>query len=130
MKKIFFFVLLGLSACVRTYHVQSYSEEERNRVDSIVRANRDADSLLKVLDFFIEEENLLGEVYVYRELGRNYRNAGRFEEAIEAHKKGLERAQQICDTMQIVQALNNIGTAYRRIGVLDEAASWHYKAFR
>lgn len=128
MKKIFFFVLLGLSACVRTYHVQSYSEEERNRVDSIVRANRDADSLLKVLDFFIEEENLLGEVYVYRELGRNYRNAGRFEEAIEAHKKGLERAQQICDTMQIVQALNNIGTAYRRIGVLDEAASWHYKA--
>ena len=128
MKKIFFFVLLGLSACVRTPNIPSYSVEDRNRVDSIVRANRSAESLLEVLDAFSEEENFLGEVYAYRELGRNYRNAGRFEESIEVHKKGLEIAEQICDTMEIVQALNNIGTAYRRMGVLDEAASWHYKA--
>ena len=30
--------------------------------------------------------------------------------------------------MQIVQALNNIGTNYRRLAILDEASSYHYQA--
>lgn len=131
MKKITIHILIALavmSSCVRPTHVSSISDEDRHRADSIVRANRDADSLLKVLDRFIAEDNVIGEIYAYRELGRKYRNAGRYDESIDLHKKGLELAQQVCDTMQVIQALNNIGTAYRRMGILDEAASWHYKA--
>ena len=127
MKKSFILILLALSACVSPNNT-IYSDAERERVDSIVRANRGTEALLAVLDGFAAEQNVLGEVYAYRELGRCYRNEGLFDEAVQAHKLGLEKAQQICDTMQIVQALNNIGTAYRRMGVLDEAASWHYDA--
>ena len=105
-----------------------YSESDRKLVDSIVYADRCIDSLVAVSQRFENEGNKLGEVVAYRELGRSYRNASLFTEAVEAHKKGLQAAQQICDTMQIVQALNNIGTVYRRMGVLDEAASWHYQA--
>ena len=105
-----------------------YSEADRKLVDSIVYANRSIDSLVAVSQRFESQGNKLGEVVAYRELGRSYRNASLFTEAVEAHKKGLQAAQQICDTMQIVQALNNIGTVYRRMGVLDEAASWHYQA--
>ena len=128
MWKTIILALLILSACTGNGNIETYSDVERHRVDSIVRTSRDTASLQQALELFKAEGNKLGEVYAYRELGRSYRNAGKFDQAVQAHKVGLEIAQQICDTMQIVQALNNIGTAYRRMGVLDEAASWHYQA--
>ena len=128
MWKTIILALLILSACTGNGNIETYSDVERHRVDSIVRSSRDTASLQQALELFKAEGNKLGEVYAYRELGRSYRNAGKFDQAVQAHKVGLEIAQQICDTMQIVQALNNIGTAYRRMGVLDEAASWHYQA--
>lgn len=64
----------------------------------------------------------------YNRLGRALRDSSRFYEAIDAHKKGLACAESACDTIQIIQALNNIGTDYRRLGILDEASSYHYKA--
>ncbi len=38
------------------------------------------------------------------------------------HSTGLK------DETSEIQALNNIGTVYRRMGLLEEAASWHYRA--
>ena len=103
-------------------------EQRVRQVDSIVYSNRSIDSLLVVLDRFEKEENEYGVVVSCRELGRSYRNASKFSEAIDVHKKGLCAARQICDTIQIIQALNNLGTDYRRMGVLDEASSYHYQA--
>lgn len=104
-----------------------YSREDRMLLDSLVRAQRTPDSLLAVAARFADEDNFLGEVIAYRELGRMYRNTSRFQEAIDIHIKGLHLAERICDTLQVIQALNNIGTAYRRIGALEEAATWHYQ---
>ena len=64
----------------------------------------------------------------YREKGKELRNSSKFVEAIDAHKHGLALAEQAHDTLEIVQALNNIGTDYRRMGILDEASSFHYRA--
>ena len=67
-------------------------------------------------------------VAYYRTEGRNLRNSGSYNEALTLHRRGLELAEEVCDTLEVIQALNNIGTVYRRMGLLDEAASWHYKA--
>ena len=96
-------------------------------VDSVVYSNRSIDSLSAVADRFTAEGNFLGQAVSYRELGRAYRNATYYQDAINAHFKGLEASRVICDTLEIVQAMNNIGTAYRRMDVLEEAASWHYQ---
>lgn len=64
----------------------------------------------------------------YREKGKELRDSSKFVEAIDTHKHGLALAEQAHDTLEIVQALNNIGTDYRRMGILDEASSYHYKA--
>lgn len=64
----------------------------------------------------------------YREKGKELRNSSKFVEAIDTHKHGLALAEQAHDTLEIVQALNNIGTDYRRMGILDEASSFHYRA--
>ena len=102
-------------------------QEERAYVDSIVYATRNLDSLSVLEERFSEEGNLYGQVVACRELGRAYRNATRYQESIDIHIRGLEAAREICDTLQIVQAFNNIGTAYRRMGALEDAASWHYQ---
>lgn len=67
-------------------------------------------------------------VAYYRTEGRNLRNSGSYNEALTLHRRGLELAEEIRDTIEVIQALNNIGTVYRRMGLLDEAASWHYRA--
>ena len=64
----------------------------------------------------------------YRTEGKNLRNAAKYQNAIAVHTRGLELAKEIGDTLEVVQALNNIGTVYRRMGLLDDAASWHYQA--
>lgn len=98
------------------------------QADSIVYCDRSVDSLTVVLDRFEKDGNVYGVVVASRELGRSYRNASMFSEAIDVHKKGLAAAQQIADTIQIIQAYNNIGTDYRRMSVLDEASDYHYQA--
>lgn len=118
---------LYFTSCSSLADREIYSRSEQSYVDSIVYAHRNIDSLEVIAVRFAEEDSRLGLVTVYRELGRAYRNASRYQEAIDTHMKGLEVAREIRDTLQIVQALNNIGTAYRRMGVLEEAASWHYK---
>ena len=67
-------------------------------------------------------------VAYYRTQGRNLRNSGNYNAALTHHRRGLEIAEEIRDTLEVIQALNNIGTVYRRMGLLDEAASWHYRA--
>ena len=73
-------------------------------------------------------DTLKDSVTFCREEGKNLRNSSRFTEATEMHKRGLAIAERLKDTLEIVQALNNIGTDYRRMGILDEASSYHYRA--
>lgn len=107
---------------------KTISEKETETIDSIIYANRSIDSLRILVNRFAQDGNTFGEIAAYNELGKCYREECRFSEAMETHKKGLMLSVSLCDTLQIIQALNNIGTNYRRIGFLDEASSYHYKA--
>lgn len=107
---------------------KTYSEEERKELDSIVNANSSTDSLKILAERFAQKGNGYGEIASYRELGKCYREESRFSEAIDVNKKGLQCAVRSCDTLEIIKALNNIGTSFRRMGILDEASSYHYQA--
>ena len=121
----FFTLLFG---CDHTF-VTNYSPRERQSIDSTVLATRrNIDSLSLLLTNYTKQGSLLGVVITGEELGRQYRANSLFNEAIAIHQIGLESAQQLGDTLEIVQALNNIATNYRRMGVLDEASTYHYRA--
>ena len=115
-----------LFSCTRNTFVAD--EQARRQIDSCVFSISDIDSLSKAVEAYAAEENTYGEMVASRELGKKLRNASRFYDAIDMHKRGLAAAEKLRDTIQIVQALNNIGTNYRRLGILDEASSYHYKA--
>ena len=126
-RRILTFIMLPifLFSCHRKAAVP---DVERGQIDSVVYSVGDADSLARVMDSFISAGNLYGEMVAARELGKKLRNASQFYEAIDVHKRGLVAAEKLRDTVQIIQALNNIGTNYRRLAILDEASSYHYQA--
>ena len=105
------------------------SPDDRKAIESIVATTHGADSLALLQQQMENDDNLLGSVIAYRELGKILRNESRFEEALRAHSEGLRQAETLNDTLEIVQALNNIGTDYRRMGVLDMAQDYHYRAW-
>ena len=65
-----------------------------------------------------------------RQEGKAMRNESRFDEALKLHTRGLDLAKEVGDTLEWVKALNNIGTDYRRMSMLDVAQEYHYSAWK
>ena len=107
----------------------SFTPDERKVADSIVRSTHGIDSLASLQKRLESEGDRLGSIIALREWGKALRNESRFEEALNVHSKGQQQAEAIGDTLEWVQALNNIGTDYRRMGVLDVAQEYHYRAW-
>ena len=108
----------------------AFTPDKRKTVDSIVRSVRTPDSLALLQKQLESKGDKLGSVVALREWGKALRNESRFEEALRTHSEGLRQAESIGDTLEWVQALNNIGTDYRRMGVLDAAQEYHYSAWK
>lgn len=102
---------------------------DRKTADSIVRATRGIDSLALLQKRMESKGDRIGSIIALREWGKALRNESRFEEALNVHSKGQQQAKAAGDTLEWVQALNNIGTDYRRMGVLDVAQEYHYRAW-
>ena len=77
-----------------------------------------------------KKHDFIDSLATLRNKGKTLRNEGNFDEALLLHNKGLTLAKQVNDTSEWVQALNNIGTDYRRMGLLDIAQEYHYEAWR
>lgn len=77
-----------------------------------------------------EAKALRDTIVSLRQRGKNMRNQSRFGEALRLHSEGLKLAKAIGDTAEWIQALNNIGTDYRRMGIYDVAQEYHYNAYR
>ena len=128
-KTIFVLLFLGIIQVSCTNHsspAQSFAE--RACIDSLVRANRNLDSMEIWLEKFSREQNHIGLIFVCRELGKRYREKSRFSEALAIHNRGLRLAIELADTLEIADAYNNIGTDLRRMGMLSKAANSHHQA--
>lgn len=121
-----FLAMLLLPSCGRK--TATFSQADRKAVEVAVRAVHGTDSLAALQKRMERKGNRLGSVVALRELGKALRNESRFEEALDAHIESLLQAEALDDTLEWVQALNNIGTDYRRMGVLDAAQDYHYRA--
>ena len=117
-----------LASCER--EKASFSPEERKETESTVRSTHGIDSLSLLQKRMEKEGNKLGSVIALREWGKALRNESRFDEALRVHNEGLQQAEGIGDTLEWVQALNNIGTDFRRLGMLDAAQEYHYNAWK
>lgn len=125
---ILFFLITILFHCTPPEKQMSEDAEYREELSAMLYTVTDEDSLLLALQQFIEEGNDLGKIICYKQLGIHQRTSARFNDAISSHQQGLQLAVKLKDTLEIVQALNNLGTNFRRIGAHIEASQYHYKA--
>ena len=119
---------LLIASCGKTRH--RVTPAERRAADSIVKEATSEDSLRAVYRGFKIAGNKLGCIVALREIGKLQRNESRFDDALKSHSDGLKLAEEACDTIEMVRAMNNIGTSYRRLGILDVATNYHYRAWK
>ena len=105
------------------------SPAERKALNNTISSSHNIDTLSMMLKRMEKEGNMLGIAIAYRVMGKEMRDDSRFDDALCLHSEGLMLAEAIDDTLEIVQALNNIGTDYRRMGILDLAQDYHYRAW-
>ncbi len=126
----FTFFLILLQSCSQKSN--EISQEQRDIYkDSLFREVvkiRNIDTLFARLDDFVKKNDKIGEMFCYREIGRQQREKSQLLEAIQNHQTALDIAIQLKDTTEIVKVLNDLGVDFRRIGALPEASSYHYKA--
>ena len=116
--------LAALLGCGRESWVAA---ARRTTIDSIT-AKLDTAALARMADSLAAAGDATGELLVRQNLGKAYRDESFYDNAIAQHNRALELASKLCDTVEIVRALNNLGTNFRRLGILDEATEFHYQA--
>ena len=102
-----------------------------DRYDSVYSKVYDTNALRRADDSLRADGNAdVERTHVLKQLGRVLRNQSDFTGALAAHHEGLELALRHHDTVEAVRAYNNIGTDYRRMGLLGNAAEQHYSALQ
>ncbi len=91
---------------------------------------KDAKGILSFMERHQQDLNKADQITLYNKLGNYYRYKSVFAKAVINHQKALELAQELKDTVQIVQVANQLGTDYRRIGTLANAAKAHFLAMK
>lgn len=121
-------VIYLLASCSQSAS-ETFTAAERVAADSVVRSIGNRDSLATLQKQWEREGNTLESIVALRVMGDALRNESAFDEALTVHSEGLRQAEAIQDTLEWVQALNNVGTDYRRMGILDIAQEYHYQAW-
>lgn len=128
MRVVLLFAAASVVSCDQRPAI--FTDTERRHADSVVSTARGVDGLRRLQQRLYATGDRLGSIVALRELGRELRNESRFEEALCVHSEGLRQAETVADTTEWIQALNNIGTDYRRMGILDVAQEYHYNAWQ
>lgn len=95
-----------------------------------MRNVRELDSIQTKLDYYRANDNLEGQMIALKYMGKRQRELNEFIDAIASHTQQQELASRLCDTTEIIYALNNIGTNYRRMSMLEDATTFHYHALK
>lgn len=99
----------------------NYYELKRSLRPSRFTADQ-AEQLLKTCK---ENNYILGEIYAYNYLGRNYRNNSLFKKSIDYHNKALSLSKETNDVRAQIVTHNQLGVVYRRQDKIRNALNNH-----
>ena len=121
-------IILACLASCKGQHENIPPADHVRQVDSIVSAHKDIEALENLLSGFEAGHDDAGRMRAMTEIGKIHRESSDFKTALDYHEKALSLARELKDTANIIYILNQLGTDFRRLGVLDEAAVRHYEA--
>ena len=120
-------ILTLITSCQRSDEKMSYVSHITH-VEGIVAANDSIEALENLLAEYEAQCDDVGQMIVTRKLGEIHRESSNFMTALDYHEKALFLANELKDTANIINILNQLGTDLRRLGILDKAASRFYEA--
>ena len=120
-------VLMMCSSC-RHKSLDVDIDSLKAAADSALSGIDDTLQLRHMAENYARNGNLVGEMMAYNQLSTIHYNNSQYLTAIDYNERGYRLAEVLADTIDMTQALNSIGTDFRRMGIMDEAANYHYRA--
>ena len=103
---------------------------DTSKAEAIADSVRDSEQLKKWLHHYDSLGDERSELLIRQKYGKVMRDKSDFEAAIRQHDTCIAMATKQKDTLQLIIALNNQGTNFRRLGDLQEASNNHYAALK
>lgn len=123
-------VLYFTLSCAQNNNEWQFSAENKKKWEDKISPDFPTDSIRILLDRSVASQDEVAISVLCIELGRRLRESSDFSNAITYHQQGLAAAYNINDTTGITEALNSLGTDFRRIGAFPEASGYHYQALQ
>ena len=123
-------LLAVMPSCRQGKPSVSPHDERYAQLDSTIAQIRDVDSLAVLARQSHEQNDLMGEMLALRHLGLLLHDQALYNKSIDSHKAALAIATNQADTIEMVAALNGLGSSYRRISDLTTANGHYIKALK
>ena len=129
MKKAFWAICIITSVLIGCNETNSnHGAIDTSHAEAIADSVRDSEQLRKWLHHYDSLGDEKSELLIRQKYGKVMRDKSEFEAAIRQHDTCIAMATKLKDTLQLIIALNNQGTNFRRLGDLQEASNNHYSA--
>ena len=129
MKKAFWAICIITSILIGCNETNSnHGAIDTSHAEAIADSVRDSEQLRKWLHHYDSLGDEKSELLIRQKYGKVMRDKSDFEAAIRQHDTCIAMATKQKDTLQLIIALNNQGTNFRRLGDLQEASNNHYSA--
>ena len=131
MKKAFWAICIITSILIGCNETSSnHGAIDTSHAEAIADSVRDSEQLKKWLHHYDSLGDEKSELLIRQKYGKVMRDKSDFEAAIRQHDTCIVMATKQKDTLQLIIALNNQGTNFRRLGDLQEASNNHYAALK
>ncbi|MBR6591003.1 MAG: response regulator [Prevotella sp.] len=131
MKKAFWAICIITSVLIGCNETNSnHGAIDTSHAEAIADSVRDSEQLQKWLHHYDSLGDEKSELLIRQKYGKVMRDKSDFEAAIRQHDTCIAMATKQKDTLQLIIALNNQGTNFRRLGDLQEASNNHYAALK
>lgn len=129
MKKAFWAICIITSILIGCNETNSnHGAIDTSHAEAIADSVRDSEQLKKWLHHYDSLGDERSALLIRQKYGKVMRDKSDFEAAIRQHDTCIAMATKQKDTLQLIIALNNQGTNFRRLGDLQEASNNHYSA--
>lgn len=123
-------MLLVLPSC-RNRNVHSQRDESRYlALDSTIGRIMDVDSLASLARQSHEQNDAISEMLALKHEGLLLLNQVKFGKSINVINRWLNIATNVSDSLEMANACNRLGTAYRRIGKYGNACTNYYRVLK
>ncbi len=123
-------IVLTMAACSNNDTAEPVlNDDQHEQLEQQLSRYHTTDSLKIAFDDYKRKGNVLGQIVALRQLGRLCRDHCQYDWAVTHHREALQMAEKANDAIEMMWAMNNLASDYRRLGALSEAMDYHQQAY-